>query len=410
MSSKFLALFLAFALLLAACTGGGLPERATQGGIRPTTNSPTPYPLPQVSYPTSTPMTYPEPSPSETASHSLPSSSYEPQSGDENLSRDTAFVDLSNSHVVLSASDLSQVNVILQGNLPDGCHKLRVVVPQPDANHTINLDVFSLVDPASTCLAQLAPFTASIQLGSYSNGQYVVNVNGEKLGEFGTNFAQQPGDDLLRRGEVAVHMENSELLTIGTQPVQAIAILRGNSPAPCNPLRLVLTPSNDNSAINLEVYSLIDPKQNCLAVLQPFEIAILLDTSESGHYSVYINGEVLGEFGQGYEPQPGDENLMRGEVFIDVDSSKLLTSGTQPIQVTALLQGNLPDPCHRLRLVAAQPDKSNSINLEVYSLADPGVICITVLRPFEASVPLGSFPGGHYTVYVNGELLGEFDG
>jgi len=296
MPSKFLAPFLLFTLLLAACTGSGLPAGAPYPGSNPATTSPTPYPEPQVTYSASTPMTYPLPNPTETALPALPVLSYEPQPGDENLTRDTVFLDLANSHVALSASDLSQASVILQGNLPDACHKLRAVIPPPQADLTINLEVYSLVDPASTCLAQLEPFTASIQLGSHSPGQYVVNVNGEKLGEFSTSYVPQPGDDLLRRGEVFVDLENSRLLTTGTQPTQAIAMLRGNSPAPCNPLRLVVTPSNDNNAINLEVYSLIDPKQNCLAVLQPFEIAILLGTYQGGHYSVYVNGELLGEF------------------------------------------------------------------------------------------------------------------
>jgi hypothetical protein len=297
MRSKCIPLFLAFTLILTACTGSGLSDGAPHPqGSEPAANSPTAYPGPQVTYPTSTPMAYPEPSPAETPSPSIPGSSYEPQPGDEKLSRDIVLLDLSNSQVVLTASDLSQASVILQGNLPDACHKLRVVVSQPDANLTINLEVYSLVDPASTCLAQLEPFTTIIQLGSHSPGQYVVYVNGEKLGEFSTSYTPQPGDDLLRRGEVSVDLENSRLLTTGNQPVQATAILRGNSPAPCNPLRLVVAPSNDKNAINIEVYSLIDTKQNCLAVLQPFEIAILLGTYQGGHYSVNVNGELLGEF------------------------------------------------------------------------------------------------------------------
>ena len=49
------------------------------------------------------------------------------------------------------------------------------------------------------------------------------------------------------------------------------------------------------------------------------------------------------------------------------------------------------------------------------SLADPAVACITVIEPFEANLPLGSFSGGRYSVYVTtdpalpAELLGEFD-
>ena len=114
--------------------------------------------------------------------------------------------------------------------------------------------------------------------------------------------------------------------------------------------------------------------------------------------------------GLAYEPQPGDVKLTRGEVFVDLENSRLQTISSQPVQVTAVLTGNLPDPCHQLRVVVTQPDKSNTINLEVYSLTDPSVNCITVIKPFEATISLGSFSSGHYTVYANGELLGEFDG
>jgi hypothetical protein len=56
-----------------------------------------------------------------------------------------------------------------------------------------------------------------------------------------------------------------------------------------------------------------------------------------------------------------------------------------------------------------EPDANNNIAVDVYSVVDPAVICIQVLQAFQASVNLGSFPSGHYTVTVNGELGGEFD-
>ena len=30
-------------------------------------------------------------------------------------------------------------------------------------------------------------------------------------------------------------------------------------------------------------------------------------------------------------------------------------------------------------------------------------------KSFDVEIPLGSFPAGHYSLYINGELLGEFD-
>jgi hypothetical protein len=110
----------------------------------------------------------------------------------------------------------------------------------------------------------------------------------------------------------------------------------------------------------------------------------------------------------GYEPQPGDENLTRGQVFLDMNNSRFSSSAIPTSQVQVLLQGNLPDPCHVLRVVVSLPDENNVINLDVYSLVDPGIACITVLDPFNAEIPLGNYPDGDYTVMVNGERLGDF--
>ena len=111
----------------------------------------------------------------------------------------------------------------------------------------------------------------------------------------------------------------------------------------------------------------------------------------------------------GYEPQPSDVNLTRAEVFLELDSSQLIIMESLPIQVNANLNGNLPDPCHMLRVKVTAADAGNRINLEVYTLYNSEAVCTTVLQPFSATIPLGSYSGGHYTVYVNGELLGEFD-
>jgi hypothetical protein len=110
----------------------------------------------------------------------------------------------------------------------------------------------------------------------------------------------------------------------------------------------------------------------------------------------------------GYEPQAGDDNLKRGQVFLDLANSKFTHPNSPTSQVQVVLQGNLPDPCHSLRVVVSPPDANNVINLEVYSVVDPSVACTTVLEPFSAIIPLGSYPDGEYTVMVNGERLGQF--
>jgi len=108
-----------------------------------------------------------------------------------------------------------------------------------------------------------------------------------------------------------------------------------------------------------------------------------------------------------FTPKPGDSELMRGTVFLD--STDLLTMESYPLQFMLVLKGNLPNPCHALRVAVSAPDAQNKIALDVYSVTDPNTTCIQILEPFEANVPLGSFPEGKYTLWVNGELVAEFD-
>jgi hypothetical protein len=111
----------------------------------------------------------------------------------------------------------------------------------------------------------------------------------------------------------------------------------------------------------------------------------------------------------GYEPQSGDDKLKRDQVFLEAGNSSVVTMESYPVQVSVVLNGNLSDPCHQLRVMISPANAQNEIKLDVYSVVDPSVACITVLKPFTANVPLGNYAGGHYMVYVNGQLFGEFD-
>jgi hypothetical protein len=110
-----------------------------------------------------------------------------------------------------------------------------------------------------------------------------------------------------------------------------------------------------------------------------------------------------------YEPQPGDDKLTRDQVSLDVENSQVVIKESLPAQVSLILNGTLSDPCHQLRVVVTPANTDKAINLDVYSVVDPNVGCISVLKSFSATIPLGSYVGGHYTVYVNGQLAGDFD-
>jgi hypothetical protein len=107
------------------------------------------------------------------------------------------------------------------------------------------------------------------------------------------------------------------------------------------------------------------------------------------------------------EPVLVPENgLMRGNVYIE--STNLLTMESYPLQFMLQITGNLPTPCHQLRVDVSLPDAQNKVMMEVYSVTNPDTMCIQVLEPFDTNVSLGSFPAGKYTLWVNGEMIAEF--
>lgn len=108
-----------------------------------------------------------------------------------------------------------------------------------------------------------------------------------------------------------------------------------------------------------------------------------------------------------YAPSPADSALTRGTAFLD--DVELLTLESFPLQFTLLFKGNLPDPCHQLRISVSPPNAKNEILVDVYSVANPNKMCAQVLNPFEASYSLGGYPTGHYILFVNGNRTAEFD-
>ncbi|MEX2143773.1 MAG: hypothetical protein WD740_04205 [Anaerolineales bacterium] len=100
---------------------------------------------------------------------------------------------------------------------------------------------------------------------------------------------------------------------------------------------------------------------------------------------------------------------MGGAVFID--SADLLIMESYPVQISLHIVGNLPTPCHEFWVSVGQPDDKNRIDATAWSESDPAAICAQVLQPFEenVSIPIAGQEDGTYSVWLNGELIGEFN-
>ena len=110
-----------------------------------------------------------------------------------------------------------------------------------------------------------------------------------------------------------------------------------------------------------------------------------------------------------YTPQPGDSALMRGDVKID--SSSLSLAKSQPPQVMLNFAYFQPTPCYQLRVEVSAPDSQNRIDVSAYAVAEKDKPCslMALATPLQASLNLGGFPGGHYSLWLNGTQVGEFD-
>jgi hypothetical protein len=77
-----------------------------------------------------------------------------------------------------------RVQVNLLGSLPTTCNQLRLEVGLPDDRYQINIIAFTIVKPGPKCEQVLQQFEASILLGVYSPGRYLVLINGGAVGDF----------------------------------------------------------------------------------------------------------------------------------------------------------------------------------------------------------------------------------
>lgn len=103
-----------------------------------------------------------------------------------------------------------------------------------------------------------------------------------------------------------------------------------------------------------------------------------------------------------------DEGKIRANAR--VESAELIIMESYPVQVSVAIAGALPTPCHALRYEISEADSENRIYVEVFSMVDPGEMCVEMEQPFSenVSLPVAGLPDGIYSVYVNGELIGEF--
>lgn len=91
-----------------------------------------------------------------------------------------------------------------------------------------------------------------------------------------------------------------------------------------------------------------------------------------------------------------------------VEKIEILQLESYPVQVILRVDGQLPDPCHEAVWAVSDPDVQGRIDVDLHSEAPDALDCIQVLKPITLRIPIGSFKDGSYTIWLNGEKVGDF--
>lgn len=105
-----------------------------------------------------------------------------------------------------------------------------------------------------------------------------------------------------------VYIDSTEIRYLESFPVQALLVVRGSLPTPCH--EAVWEVQDLGEAIDVRLWSLADPAQFCIQVLEPFEISIPLGSFESASIPVSLDGELVGRLEIGAEPVSNDASLV----------------------------------------------------------------------------------------------------
>jgi hypothetical protein len=91
-----------------------------------------------------------------------------------------------------------------------------------------------------------------------------------------------------------------------------------------------------------------------------------------------------------------------------VEATEIIQLESYPVQVLLRVDGQLPDPCHEAVWSVSDPDVRGRIDVDLHSEAPEGLDCIQVLKPMTLRIPIGRFKVGSYSIWLNGEKVGDF--
>lgn len=190
--------------------------------------------------------------------------------------------------------DNDEVTVVLDGYLPDPCHRLtEPQVVKADGAKMISVQARALLFPG-VCPDVIVPFTQVVKLGRLEKGNYVVRtVDGRQTSRMPVEPAQYPYPDDYLYAPV-------DRATVEIKGHDYTAILEGRLTNTCLKLRTPLVKPTGKTVQVLPIMDLVDgPTFNCKRTEAPFRLEVKLpEPPKAGRYLLHVrslNGQGINE-------------------------------------------------------------------------------------------------------------------
>ena len=116
----------------------------------------------------------------------------------------------------------------------------------------------------------------------------VASPDGSTTNDQTTAPSQDPG--IAVAPDVA-WIDSVEILLLESYPVQVHAVVKGTMPSPCHELTWEVSDPDPDGRIVMDVWSTIDPNDDCAEVIQDFEESIPVGSFTGGEFVLVVNGD-----------------------------------------------------------------------------------------------------------------------
>jgi len=317
--------------------------------------------------------------------------------------------------VVLLESFPVQAQVIVKGNLPDGCTELHEIVVVREGDQFILTINTRKPTGDIACTQALVPFeeTVDLDIEGLEAGTYTVVAQDQEA-----TFTLETNNILSGEGNEEEYTYANNAIIEGlfvevleSFPVQVRVTVDGYLPDGCTELHDILT-SWDGDTFTIEIITR-KPTGDvaCTQALVPFENTVKVDLDveglEAGTYRVVAQDQEATFTLEADNAIPDDDNDDAKYAFDQaarIKGMRVNVMESFPVQVRVMLDGYLPDGCTEIYEINTTRD-GDTFNIEVITRRPTGdVFCTMAIVPFEETIKLDveGLTAGTYQVVAEG--------